>query len=125
MKNRRGLTSIEVVNRPYQGFWEQRGWTKAAIVKTSSRIDVPPSGAQVGRRTAIAGIAFGGARGISRVEVSTDGGRTWAPAVLKTALSPLAWRLWRYEWTPSRSGRYRVAVRAFDGEARPQTASFA
>ena len=37
-------------------------------------------------------IAFAGDRGISRVEVSVDGGDTFADADLKTALSPFTWR---------------------------------
>ena len=41
MKNPKWLTNIEVVDRPYQGFWEQRGWSKPALVKTTSRIDTP------------------------------------------------------------------------------------
>jgi DMSO/TMAO reductase YedYZ molybdopterin-dependent catalytic subunit len=123
MKNPKWLTGIEVVNRPFEGFWEQRGWSKPAIVKTSSRIDVPPDGARVGRRATIAGVAFAGDRGISRVEVSMDGGRTWGRAELKSALSPLTWRLWRFEWTPARPGLYRILARAFDGEGRPQIAT--
>lgn len=121
MKNPKWLTSVEVVDRPYRGFWEQRGWSKPAIVKTSSRIDVPPSGARVGRTATIAGVAFAGDRGISRVEISTDGGRTWATARLKSALSPLTWRLWRFDWTPPAPGTYRVAVRAFDGSGSAQS----
>ena len=119
MKNPKWLTSIDVVNRPYVGFWEQRGWSKPAIVRTSSRIDVPPDGAHVGRAVTVAGIAFAGDLGISGVEVSTDGGRTWRPAELKTALSPVTWRLWRFEWTPPKPGRYSVVVRAIDGQGQP------
>src|SRR5205085_11922723 len=38
MKNPKWLTSIQVVTRPYQGFWERRGWSKPATVRTMSRI---------------------------------------------------------------------------------------
>jgi DMSO/TMAO reductase YedYZ molybdopterin-dependent catalytic subunit len=120
MKNPKWLTSIDVVNRPYLGFWEQRGWSKRALVRTNSRIDVPTDGAVVGRAVTIAGVAFGGDQGISRVDVSTDGGRTWDRAQLKTPLGTDTWRLWRYRWVPRRAGRYPILVRSFDGAGRPQ-----
>ena len=125
MKNPKWLTSIEVVGAPYQGYWEQRGWSKPAIVETGSRIDVPSGDAVVGRAATIAGVAFAGDRGISRVEVSTDAGRTWNTAELKTALGPYTWRLWRYRWTPDGAGRFAILVRAFDGTGRPQTGRLA
>src|SRR5207302_11230982 len=105
MKNPKWLTGIQVVDRPFAGYWEQRGWAKLPTVETESRIDIPTNGAVVGRATTIAGVAFAADRGISRVELTTDGGRNWAPAELKTALGPYTWRLWRYRWTPRQSGR--------------------
>jgi len=92
-------------------------------VRTSSRINVPPDGARAGRTVTIAGVAFAGDRRISGVDVSTDGGQTWERAELKTALSPVTWRLWRFEWTPPKPGRYSVLVRAIDGDGQPQTAA--
>jgi DMSO/TMAO reductase YedYZ molybdopterin-dependent catalytic subunit len=122
MKNPKWLTDIQVVDRPYQGFWEQRGWSKPALVKTTSRIDTPEDGATVhGNVVSIAGVAFSGDEGISRVEVSTDGRRTWNPALLKTALSPYTWRLWLFRWTPPAPGQYSVFVRAYDGAGAVQT----
>ena len=52
-----------------------------------SRIDAPGGGGSVPTRLAVAGVAFAGDRGISRVEVSTDGGATWAPAQLEGRLT--------------------------------------
>lgn len=122
MKNPKWLTGIEVVDRSYQGYWETRGWTKTAIVKTGSRIDVPTDGGVVGGPVDIAGVSFAGDRGISKVEVSTDRGATWQQARLKRALSPVAWRLWKYRWTPSGpAGRSRILVRAQDGTGMIQT----
>ena len=121
MKNPKWLVGMEVVDRPYDGYWEQRGWSKTAVVKTMSRIDVPGSGSQVRGTTTFAGVAFAGDRGISRVDVSTDGGKTWSPANLETALSPLTWRRWLLRWSPQRGGKSGILVRAYDGQGLVQT----
>lgn len=123
MKNPKWLVGIEAVDRPYQGFWEQRGWSKPAIVRTMSRIDTPPSGVSVGSRIAVAGIAFAGNRGISRVEVSTDGGRSWREATLEPELSSLTWRRWRFTYVPTRRGQTTLLARAVDGRGTAQPAA--
>jgi DMSO/TMAO reductase YedYZ molybdopterin-dependent catalytic subunit len=131
MKNPKWLMSIEVLNRPYVGYWERRGWSKQAIVKTESRIDVPSGGADVPDSVSIAGVAFAGDRGISKVEVSTDGGSTWTAAILKSPLSSLTWRLWRYVWNPvvfkggGNAGQAGILVRAYDGAGTLQTEQLA
>jgi DMSO/TMAO reductase YedYZ molybdopterin-dependent catalytic subunit len=123
MKNPKWLERIDVVARPYTGYWEDRGWSKRAIVKTGSRIDVPHRGDVASKPVTVAGLAFAGDREISRVEVSTDGGSTWQPAELKRPLSPYAWRLWKYRWTPpAGSGRSLIRVRAYDGRGVVQSA---
>ena len=120
MKNPKWLVAIDVVDQPYQGFWEQRGWVKAAIVNTGSRIDVPINDAALPATVTVAGIAFAGEREISKVEVSTDAGATWNEAELRSELSPFAWRQWRYDWTPE-PGDHVVLVRATDGKGATQT----
>jgi len=123
MKNPKWLTDVEVIGGGYRGYWEVRGWSPDQDPKITTRIDVPKDGATVGSSLTVAGIAFAGDMGISRVQVSTDGGRTWDDAVLKTALSPYTWRLWMYEWRPGRAGTYRILARSFDGSGRVQTSS--
>jgi DMSO/TMAO reductase YedYZ molybdopterin-dependent catalytic subunit len=122
MKNPKWLVRIDVVGHPYTGFWEGRGWTKRALVKTGSRIDTPGDGGTVAGETTIAGVAFAGDRGVSRVQVSTDGGMTWNEAGLKRELSPNAWRLWRYRFSLSGPGPYPLMVRSYDGLGVPQAA---
>lgn len=125
MKNVKWLKSIELANTNFQGYWQNRGWSDVATVQTMSRIDVPRDNQQVlvGQATLIGGVAFSGDRGISKVEVSTDGGQTWNQATLEPPLSPLTWVLWTYRWTPSRGGSYGVRVRAWDGQNVPQVAA--
>ena len=120
MKNVKWLRRITVVDHDYKGFWQQRGWSDAAPVKTWSRIDVPRAGRlRAGEQVVIAGLAYAGDRGVQAVEVSTDGGVTWRPAQVKEPLGPYAWRLWAVRWTPER-GSYRLAVRAIDGTGADQ-----
>jgi hypothetical protein len=70
----------------------------------------------------IGGIAFAGDRGISKVEVSVDGGKTWEQAVLKPPASELSWALWAYEWHPQGPGAYTIYARATDGNNDVQVA---
>jgi DMSO/TMAO reductase YedYZ molybdopterin-dependent catalytic subunit len=123
MKNVKWLESIELVNSDFIGYWQSRGWNDTAIVHTESRIDVAGNGgsATKGSSTWVAGIAWAGDRGISKVEVSTDGGKTWREAMLKDPLGPFAWRLWAYHWTPETSGDVRIMSRATDGTGATQT----
>src|SRR5205814_1595323 len=68
-------------------------------------------------------VAFGGDRGISRVEVSTDGGHTFSDAELKTPLSRFTWRQWRFRFTPRTGAHAVILVRATDGAGRTQTSA--
>lgn len=117
MKQPKWLRSIEVVTEPYQGYWEQRGWIKAAIVKTWSRIDTVDD-AQPQR--VVAGVAFAGDRGVAAVEVSLDGGSTWQPAEMEPPASDFTWRRWKLAIPPEAAGS--VMVRATDGLGEVQVA---
>ena len=46
----------------------------------------------------ISGLAWSGRGAIRRVEVSTDGGRTWKDATLQTPVLPIAFTRFRYSW---------------------------
>jgi DMSO/TMAO reductase YedYZ molybdopterin-dependent catalytic subunit len=123
MKNVKWLESIELTVRDYQGYWQERGWSDIARVRTQSRIDVAGEelSARLGEPTWIAGIAWAGDRGISKVEVSTDGGGSWSGARLKEPISGAAWTLWAYRWTPEARGTVVIECRAADGEGGVQT----
>jgi DMSO/TMAO reductase YedYZ molybdopterin-dependent catalytic subunit len=114
MLNPKWVTDIQVVGAPFAGYWAQQGWSRTAIVRTESRIDTPAR-ARARESTWIAGIAWAGGRGIERVEVSTDAGRSWQPVQLHEPLSPWAWTQWAYPWTPPRPGRHTLTCRATDG----------
>ncbi len=122
MKHCKWLTRIEVVNYNYQGYWQQRGWSDAALVRMTSRIDTPLTGSSIkaNQTTFIAGVAFSGNKGISEVDVSTDAGQTWQRAILKQPLSGFTWVLWELAWQPPKAGSYTVIARAIDLEGNVQ-----
>jgi DMSO/TMAO reductase YedYZ molybdopterin-dependent catalytic subunit len=120
MMNAKWVTEIEVVDYVYLGYWQERGWSNDARIKTTSIIYHPSPLAQVSGTIPIAGVAFAGDRGVGKVEVSTDGGSTWNEAILKKSLSPYSWVLWAYQWTPATKGSATIIVRAYDGAGTVQ-----
>ena len=124
MKHVQWLTGIELTTSDYKGYYQQKNWSDDAIVKTMSWITNPQTGdvLKAGKQFSIKGLAFAGSRGIRLVELSTNGGETWEPAQLDSALSPFSWVLWNYHWKPSRPGDHRSLVRATDGTGVLQTA---
>lgn len=117
MKQPKWLTSIELADHPYTGYWEQQGWSQEAIVKTNSafRVETRQDGVVL-----LGGWAFAGSRGISRVEFSPDGGKTWFPAAVKGPLGVNCWQFWSAEWKPPSPGTYALEVRAVDGTGAVQ-----
>ncbi len=90
--------------------------TKAAIAR-------PAMGEAVAAGTAyrMHGAAWAGESDVVKVEVNTDGGRSWLAARLIDPSTRYAWRRWEYEWrTPAQPGRYTVAARATDARGRTQ-----
>jgi DMSO/TMAO reductase YedYZ molybdopterin-dependent catalytic subunit len=122
MKSVQWLTEIEVVAQDYKGYYAQKGWTDEAIIKTTSRIDLPGHGTTIrGLNHKVEGLAFAGIRGIKQVEISTDGGEQWMPAILAPPLSSASWVFWHFDWIVPKAGRYTLIVRATDGTGALQT----
>lgn len=114
------LTSIEVTDWVgVDGYWQPRGWSKDAAVRTQSRIDTPVrrDGAVSGPTT-IAGVAWNPAVGIAAVEVGFANAADpdaieWVSAELAEVESVETWVQWRYEWNAP-PGDWIMAVRATD-----------
>ena len=103
----------------FDAYWVPRGWAKEAPVKTQSRIDTPRDGQIAAGPRAIAGVAWAPNRGVDRVEVKIGNG-PWTEAELSTEISDNSWRQWKLDWDPL-PGRYKLRVRATDGEGVTQT----
>jgi DMSO/TMAO reductase YedYZ molybdopterin-dependent catalytic subunit len=124
-KHVKWLTRIEVAHAEAKGFYEAQGWGPDFIVPTRSRIDVPDNESWIKLTEAhqgvlVKGIAFGGDRGVSRVEVSSDDGASWEEARIDYPGTKLSWSLWSYSWQPDEANDHILVVRATDGEGEVQ-----
>ncbi|RPJ31187.1 MAG: hypothetical protein EHM25_03945 [Nitrosopumilales archaeon] len=135
MMNPKWLTEIELVDKVYKGYWQRLGWANNAEDNTGSSILIPGDAparqrfrkldetedTSYGGKAPIAGIAFAGDRGISKVEVSNDGGTTWKTAQIKDPLSQYTWVLWTAGYVPPNKENYSIVVRATDKTGNTQT----
>ena len=139
------VTSIMAAVKPESGFWmnpayriplgkfplvarftSQESTTNTPITEivVNSLITSPVDGTRVtmGRPITIGGIAWDGGYGIRAVEVSSDGGRTWAAATLGEDLGRFAFRTFSYQFSPNRRGKQTVMARASNAIGQTQTA---
>jgi DMSO/TMAO reductase YedYZ molybdopterin-dependent catalytic subunit len=129
------LTRIVVTERPFQGYFQTFDYTiferhaglpvlvPVAEMEVKAEIARPVQDEVIAAGTAyrIHGAAWTGESEVSKVEVSTDGGKTWAAARLLDKAVRYAWRLWEYEWqTPARPGLHAILARATDRRGRMQ-----
>ena len=122
MKQPKWITGMEVTSEYEPGYWVSRDWDEVARVKATSVIDtVAVHDLEVVDGQGfipVGGIAFAGARGVSRVEVRVDGG-PWREAQLRSPLSETTWVIWRYEW-PFQEGEHTFEVRCAEADGTPQ-----
>jgi len=115
------LVDLEVTRfADFKAYWTTRGYAAQAPIKTSSRIDVPRSFAQVrAGSTPVAGVAWSQGRGVERVEVRVDGGR-WHDVRLAELDTVNSWRQWVWQWD-AEPGTHQLEVRATDSTGYTQT----
>ena len=138
------LISITALTKPQGGFWmnpayriplgmfpvvarftsqENAATTPITEIVVNSLITSHVDGATVtpGEVT-VSGLAWDGGYGMRAVEVSTDGGKTWAEATLGEDLGRYAFRPWRFALAAKR-GKNTVMVNAANRIGQTQTAS--
>jgi sulfane dehydrogenase subunit SoxC len=103
------LRGIKVVDRPYVTYWELGTFTKTPRTQGAyfmeqgpkSVITLPAAGQRLSARGfyTIVGLAWSGSGAIRRVEVSTDGGRTWKDAQLQESALRIALTRFQFPWT--------------------------
>src|SRR5258706_13106490 len=137
------LTSIKAVTKPDAGYWMNPAYriplgrfplvagftsqepatnTPLTQLVVNQLITTPIDGANVrmGPIT-IGGIAWDGGYGISKAEVSSDRGRTWAAANLGEDLGRFAFRTFSYTLSPKVRGKQTVTARATNKIGQTQT----
>jgi DMSO/TMAO reductase YedYZ molybdopterin-dependent catalytic subunit len=131
-KNVKWVTRVELVEHHVKGFYARQGWGPNFVIPTEARFDQPSHNQTIkmpmGSAALLKGIAFAGARGINRVEVSFDDAMTWHEARIDYRGAPMAWVLWSFDWHLAQPGRYTLVVRATDGTGTlqpPEDRSFA
>jgi len=137
------LNDIEVLDQPDDNYWTksayripdtpyanvkpgEMGVKTVPISKMVPRSFVtnirPDETIRVGAPTAARGIAFGGDTGVARVDLSSDGGKTWRMAELGEDAGKYGFRRWQAELTLSSQGAHRLMVRATNSNGMTQPA---
>lgn len=126
------LTDVEVVAKPFKGFYQVERyvyeWTDppekripATEVKVKSLITEPTDGEALDRgEILVRGIAWAGENKLKKVDVSTDGGLTWDEAHIIRFPEPYGWTQWEFRWKVSEAGVFALMVRATDGRGNTQ-----
>ena len=130
------LTRITVLEEPFTGFQNAVGYRMYGadgvagepLTRMQPRsLMVPPGVPEFMTRerhlepgpVTLTGRAWSGQAQIERVEVSTDGGDTFAAAELDPPLGPHAWRGWRFDWDAP-AGEHTLRSRATDAAGNTQ-----
>ena len=138
------LTDITVLEQQSQSYWMQKAYripdndcacTPAGVAATQTRpigrLNVRSfiTNLKDGQTTAgrgpllVKGIAFDGGAGIERVDLSSDGGATWAPAALAKDHGKYSFREWSAHVRLGRGSHVLLArARSASGEVQPLTA---
>jgi len=121
------LARLRLIERPFAGFYQVDRYVIGDVplreIAVRALIVWPRDGDRLAERPFVArGYAWSGKGDLARVEISTDGGRSWHDAVLGDALSPYAWRPWHAAIAPHAPGQLTLIARAVtaNGTTQPQ-----
>ena len=134
------LTRIEVSRSQYEGFFMKTAYRHPGkAVKPGSAVDsaamnpvtrlsvksliaTPLDGAEVevGKPLIVRGVAWTGDTRVNAVDLTFNGGITWAQPQPGPYANQYAWRSWQYTYTPEEEGFLRIGVRATDGSGQTQ-----
>ncbi|MCA1553037.1 MAG: molybdopterin-dependent oxidoreductase, partial [Chloroflexi bacterium] len=121
-KQPKWLVRMEFSASEKVGTWEEKGWSHAATVFANGIINTPTENQKLsGQVYVVKGVAFAGESGVSKVEVSTDRGKTFQPAQIQRGPNNFVWTMWAYPWLLPASGKYTLVVRVTDGNGATQT----
>jgi len=134
MNSVKWLVGIHVLDHRFEGFYmTQRYMTmnepgspvpyryytrlqvKSIITNPAPGEIIPSSG------YTLAGAAWSGEEDIAKVDISTDGGKTWSPVDTLHPRTGYSWYRWEHYWNPPAEGTYTLMCRATNvhGETQP------
>ena len=136
MQNVKWLTRITVLEEPFTGYqnavsyrlYSADGEPGEPVTRMRPRsLMIPPGVPEFMTRerrlepgpVTLRGRAWSGHAPVERVEVSTDDGAGFEPAVLDPPLGEHAWRGWRFEWSAA-PGERELCSRATDSAGNTQ-----
>ena len=126
------LTTIEAVGEQFQGYQVAKSYRytqvkgepgePVTLIRVRALMAPPGIGDTLTRGRLVTagphlltGRAWAGRLGVSRVEVSVDGGSNWSDADLGEQVSTFAWLPWSFEWNAV-PGWQTLSVRATDNQ---------
>jgi DMSO/TMAO reductase YedYZ molybdopterin-dependent catalytic subunit len=124
------LTLVEVTDRPFQGYFQQRHYVATrqdgssrpvTRMLVSSKFLRPSQDEEIrGKTYRVEGVAWAGEARIAKVEFRADPAGAWQSASLTATSDPYVWTRWFYDWQVPRPGKYTLEVRATDSEGNTQ-----
>jgi hypothetical protein len=138
------VTSIQASSKRFDGFWMKSAYriptgrfpvidrflsqetpanTPITEMVVNSLVTSVAAGQKmpVGQAFEVKGVAWDGGAGIARVDVSSDGGRTWTMAELGPDHGRFSFRSFRLAVTPAARGALSVMARASNRAGAAQT----
>jgi DMSO/TMAO reductase YedYZ molybdopterin-dependent catalytic subunit len=127
------LRRIEALAQPFRGYFQSERYVIVPADRARGRVEPvttmlprsvitsPADGDVVPRgEVRVTGLAWSGAGDVVRVEVSADGGTTWAQGTFTSPAERHAWRAWSHVVKWLERGPVTLASRAFDSSGRTQ-----
>ncbi len=110
------VVEIEVIDRPLEDYWQDRGWDTSPPMEIDSKIFFPlgSTSVNVSQNLNIGGCAFGGTR-VKTVEYTIDDGVTWNNALIVQQIdADNVWVFWEINVSFPSKGQITLQIRATD-----------
>ena len=110
------VVEIEVIDRPLEDYWQDRGWDTSPPIEIDSKIFFPlgSTSVNVSQNLRVGGCAFGGTR-VKKVEYTVDDGATWNDATIVQQIdADNVWMFWEINVSFSSIGQILLQIRATD-----------
>jgi DMSO/TMAO reductase YedYZ molybdopterin-dependent catalytic subunit len=137
----KALDEITVLDKKFDGFWMAKAYrvpntpdaqeSPKDLAKDTVPISAmscrslfvapePGESLKAGAEYEVQGLAIDSGKGITKVEISADGGKTWAETKLDPEIGKYSWRRWRHAWKPA-AGTHKLMVKATNAAGQTQT----